>query len=56
MYFVYSVNEPTIILIFLDSFLCCLSFCSISNKNISDKGAYALGAALQVNQSLQDLK
>ena len=55
-YFVYSVNEPNIILTFLDSFLCCLSFCSISNKSISDKGAYALGAALQVNQSLQDLK
>ena len=38
------------------SFFCCLSFCSLSNKKIKDKGACALSAALQVNQSLQELK
>ena len=38
------------------SFFCCRSFCSLSNKEISDKGACALSAALQVNQSLQELK
>ena len=38
------------------SFFCCLSFCSLSDKGITDQGACALSAALQVNQSLQELK
>jgi len=39
----------------MDIFLL-LSFCSLSNKRITDKGACALSAALQVNQSLQELE
>ena len=35
---------------------CCLPFCSLSKKGISTKGVCALSAALQVNQSLLELK
>ena len=33
-----------------------LTFCSLSDNHISDKGAHALSEALQVNQSLEDLE
>ena len=36
--------------------LCFLTFCSLRFNQISDEGAHALAAALQVNQSLQELK
>ena len=35
---------------------CSLIFCSLWDNRISDEGAHALGEALGVNQSLQDLK
>ena len=35
---------------------CSLTFCSLSNNHISDEGACELAAALQMNQSLQELK
>ena len=35
---------------------CSLTFCSISENRISDEGTCALSGALQVNQSLQELK
>ena len=38
------------------SFFCCLTFYSLGNKGITDEGACTLSAALQVNQSLQELK
>ena len=36
--------------------VCSLMFCSLSCNNISSEGTYELAAALQVNQSLQELK
>ena len=35
---------------------CYLPFCSLSEKEISDLGAYALGEGLRVNQTLQELE
>ena len=37
-------------------FLCSLTFCSLGSNQISDEGAIAVATALQVNQSLQELK
>ena len=37
--------------------ICCfLAFCSLGSNQISDEGAHTVAAALQVNQSLQELK
>ena len=37
--------------------ICCfLTFCSLSSNQISDEGACELVGALQVNQSLQELR
>ena len=38
------------------SSFCSLTFCSLSWNEIEDEGACALAGALQVNQSLQELK
>ena len=35
---------------------CFLTFCSLGTNQISAKGVHAVAAALQVNQSLQELK
>ena len=37
-------------------FVCSMTFCSLGSNQISDEGACAVAAALQVNQSLQHLK
>ena len=37
-------------------FCCFLTFCSLSYNQISDEGACEFARALQVNQSLQELK
>ena len=43
--------------LFKPPLICCFpTFCSISGNKISDKGACAVGSALQVNQSLQELE
>ena len=36
--------------------VCFLTFCSLGSNQISDEGASIVAAALQVNQSLQELK
>ena len=36
--------------------ICFLTFCSLWSNQMTDKGASTLAAALQVNQSLQELK
>ena len=36
--------------------ICSLTFCSLGSNQITAEGAHAVAAALQVNQSLQELK